>query len=124
MFRSLCKSGPQFKCTRERYHVNAPTAFVPTGIPRLRTARQWTFYSKVFQTYLPRKSLYFRNPKGIWKRIYIAQNNQMKLIFTSKNCSTICTSSLIYSLPVLVALNWVRMEQIGSHWMHLHKIYY
>ena len=122
MFRSLCKSGPQLKCTLERHHVNGPTALVPTGILKFRTAWQWAFCSNVFQTYLPRKSLDFRNPKGIWKRIYTSQNNRMKLIFTSKNFSTIRMTSLIYSLPVLVVLSWVRIEQIRSHWMHLHKI--
>lgn len=76
MFRSLCKSGPQLKCTLERYHVNGPPAFVPTGILKLRPTRQWAFYSKVFQTYLPRKYLDFRNPKRIWKRIYIYSTKQ------------------------------------------------
>ena len=47
----------------------------------------------------------------------------MKLIFThKKNCSIISMISPIYSLPVLVVLNWVSMEQLGSHWTHLHKI--
>lgn len=97
MFRSLCKSGPQLKCTQERYHANGPTAFVPTRILKLRTARQRAFYSNVFQTYLPRKHLDFRNRKRIWERLYIAQNNHMKLIFISKNSSIIRMIFLIWS---------------------------
>jgi hypothetical protein len=50
--------------------------------------------------------------------------NQMKFIFTSKNCSNIRMNYLIYSLPALVMLLWVRMEQPGSHWTQLHKILY